>query len=157
MPTQNKILKCLYEHYAVVFPPIEAKEAQQASVKLVKAGVPAIPSDYTLFLTATNGLSWNGIALFSLSNIEREKGAFSHPGIMQNYEFCQNNPLMKRKLLLGWGLETIIVYDALIKEYQLIDRYTYTIIKSYPTITDFLSSLVKPFLEKETNQKESLE
>lgn len=148
MLTQNQILKCLYEHYAVVFPPIEPKEALQASVKLVKAGVSSIPTDYVSFLSATNGLVWNGITLFSLNQIEREKGAFFHPGIMQNYVFCQNNPTMKRKLLLGWGWETIIVYDSNLKEYQILDRYTYAPIAGYSNFLDFLHTLVKPLLEK---------
>lgn len=153
MPTQNQILKCLYEHYAVVFSPIDAKEAPQASVTLIKAGVPAIPTDYITFLTATNGLSWNGITLFSLNSIEREKGAFFHPGIMQNYAFCQNNAVMKRKILLGWGLETLIVYDAANKEYQILDRYTYESVASYPTFVDFLYALAKPLFEKTDTSK----
>jgi len=143
MSELNKCLKALYENYAVVFPPIDPKVAQQASVKLVKSGVPPIPLDYVSFLAATNGLSWNGIELFALSNIERNKGAFYHPGILDNFQFCQHNALMKKKLLLGLGWEWILAYDFMKKEYQQMDRYTYTTIRSFPTFLDFLQYTVQ--------------
>ena len=143
MSELNKCLRSLYENYAVVFPPVDPKIAQQASVKLVKSGVPPIPLDYVSFLAATNGLSWNGIELFSLSNIERNKGAFYHPGILDNFQFCQNNVLMKKKLLLGYGWELMLVYDFLKKEYQMLDRYTYIIVRTFPTFLDFLLYTVK--------------
>jgi len=144
MSELNQCLKTLYENYAIVFPPIEPKVAQQASVKLVKSGVPPIPLDYVSFLAATNGLSWNGIVLFSLENIERNKGAFYHPGIMQNFSFCQNNAVMKKKLLLGLGWETILVYDFIGKEYLLLDRYSYEVVIKFSTLVDFFKYAIKP-------------
>lgn len=144
MSELNNCLKCLYDHYAVVFPPIDPKVAQQASVKLVKSGVPPIPLDYVSFLSLTNGLSWNGVDLFSLNNIEREKGAFFHPGILDQFQFCLNNALMKKKLLLGYGWETLLIYDFVQKEYQLIDRYTYEKIIAFQTFIDFLHYMIKP-------------
>ncbi|MBR6411553.1 MAG: YrhA family protein [Alphaproteobacteria bacterium] len=144
MSELNGCLKTLYENYAVVFPPIEPKTAQQASVKLVKSGVPPIPLDYVSFLAATNGLSWNGVVLFSLENIERNKGQFFHPGIMQNFSFCQNNAVMRKKLLLGLGWETILAYDFLEKEYVLLDRYSYEPIMKFSTLVDFLKHVIKP-------------
>ena len=144
MSELNQCLKTLYENYAVVFPEIEPKTAQQASVKLVKSGVPPIPLDYVSFLAATNGLSWNGVVLFSLENIERNKGQFFHPGIMQNFQFCQNNAVMKKKLLLGYGWETILVYDFVAKEYLLLDRYTYQVVIKFSTLVDFLKHVIKP-------------
>jgi len=144
MSELNECLKTLYENYAVVFPPIEPKIAQQASVKLVKSGVPPIPLDYVSFLAATNGLSWNGVVLFSLENIERNKGQFFHPGIMQNFSFCQNNAVMRKKLLLGLGWETILAYDFAGKEYLLLDRYSYETIVKFSTLVDFLKHVIKP-------------
>ena len=148
MSELKQCLKCLYENYAVVFPAIEPKIVQQASVKLVKAGVPPIPLDYVSFLALTNGLSWNGVDLFSLENIERNKGAFHHPGILQNYQFCQNNAVMQKKLLLGYGWETVIVYDFSIKEYQLLDRYTYQAVLHFATFADFMSYMIQPIQKK---------
>ena len=144
MSELNDCLKCLSDNYAVFFPAIETKTAQQASVKLVKSGVPPIPLDYVSFLAKTNGLSWNGVTLFSLENIERNKGAFFHPGIMQNFQFSHNNPIMKKRLLLGWGWETLLVYDFLKKEYALLDRFTYDLVFSFPTFVDFLKYAIKP-------------
>jgi len=144
MSELNECLKTLYENYAVVFPPIEPKTAQQASVKLVKSGVPPIPLDYVSFLAATNGLSWNGVVLFSLENIERNKGLFFHPGIMQNFSFCQNNVIMRKKLLLGLGWETLLAYDFMGKEYLLMDRFSYEIVMKFSTLVDFLKYAIKP-------------
>ena len=143
MSELNQCLKTLYENYAVVFPPIEPKVAQQASVKLVKSGVPPIPLDYVSFLAATNGLSWNGTVLFSLDNIERNKGAFHHPGILQNFQFCQNNALMKKKLLLGRGWETLFVYDFAGKEYLLLDRFSYDTVMKFSTLVEFLKYVTR--------------
>ena len=144
MSELNECLKILYENYAVVFPPIEPKLAQQASVKLVKAGVPPIPLDYVSFLAATNGLSWNGVVLFSLENIERNKGQFFHPGIMQNFSFCQNNSVMRKRLFLGLGWETILAYDFVEKEYLLLDRYSYEVVMKFSILVDFLKYATKP-------------
>ena len=144
MSELNECLKTLYENYAVVFPPIDAKTAQQASVKLVKSGVPPIPLDYVSLLAATNGLSWNGVVLFALENIERNKGQFFHPGIMQNFSFCQNNAVMRKKLLLGLGWETILAYDFVEKEYLLMDRFSYETVMKFSTIVDFLKYAIKP-------------
>ena len=144
MSELNDCLKCLHDNYAVVFPPIDPKRAQQTSVKLVKAGVPPIPLDYIGFLALSNGLSWNGMDLFALENIPREKGAFYHPGILQNMVFCQNNTLMKKKLLLGTGWEELLIYDFTTKTYSLIDRYSYDTVVSFPTFLDVLKYIVKP-------------
>ena len=139
------ILKELHDHYAVLFPGIEPMKVQQASVGLVKAGVPPVPADYVRLLAGTNGLSWNGMTLFSLENIERNKGAFFHPGIVQNISFCRNNPLMKRRLLLGTGWEELFVYDAGLKQYLLLDRYSYETVSAFDTVADFLDRIVRPF------------
>ena len=143
MSELKECLKELHDNYAILFPPLEPRLAQQASVRLVKAGVPPIPLDYVLFLAQTNGLSWNGMDLFALENIERNKGAFVHPGIMQNFSFCQNNAVMTKKLLLGYGWEELLVYDFGQKEYQLMDRYAYDVVATFPTILDFLCYIAK--------------
>ena len=141
----KECLKELHDHYAVLFPAVEPMKVQQASVGLVKAGVPPVPADYVRFLAQTNGLSWNGMTLFALENIERDKGAFFHPGIVQNIPFCRNNPVMKRRLLLGTGWEELLVYDAGLKQYLLLDRYSYETVSSFETVADFLDWISRPF------------
>lgn len=138
----SSVLQKLHDNYAVLFPAIDSRSVQQASVTLVKSGVSPIPLDYVSFLTQTNGLSWNGNELFSLNNIEREKGAFYHPGIMQHFGFCQNNPIMKKKLLLGFGLESLFIYDGIDKQYAVLDRYTYKTIMTFPTVLSFLQKII---------------
>ena len=137
-------LKCLSDNYAVLFPGVDPRSVQQASVHLVKAGIPPIPLDYVAFLSETNGLSWNGMDLFSLDNIDRDKGAFYHPGILSQMAFCQNNALMKRKLLLGTGWEELLVFDFGIKQYVLLDRYTYQPVISFDSFPAVLTYIIKP-------------
>lgn len=148
MSELRKNIQLLKDNYAVTFPPLSSIQVQQASVTLVKAGLPPIPLDYVSFLTETNGLSWNGCILFSLRNEARNKGAFFHPGILQNYGFCQHNALMKKKLLLGYGWETLFIYDFIRKEYQVIDRFTFQPITSYTTFSDYLSDMTAPLQKK---------
>ena len=148
MPTQNQILKLLYENYAVVFPPIDSKQVLQSSVVLAKAGIPPIPTEYVSFLGVTNGLSWNGVVLYALHNIEREKGLYYHPGIMNTYSASIKNPLMRKKLCLGYAPESFIIYDALDKVFQVRDRYTFDIIFSTKGFVDLLMWLAHPLLNK---------
>ncbi len=150
MLTQNKILKALYENYAVVFPPRDSKEVLQASVTLAKEGIPPIPTDYVTFLTATDGFSWNGTVCYALRPIEREKGLYFHPGIMETYKTDKTNPLMKKKLRLGYAPESLIVYDAVTKEFQLRNRYTFQVITAFPNWVDMLAYLAQSILSDRT-------
>ena len=55
---------------------------------------------------------------------------------------------MRKKLLLGYGWETLIVYDFSVKEYQLLDRYTYQVILHFATFVDFLNYMIQPIQKK---------
>lgn len=151
MLTQNQILKLLYENYAVVFPEIDSKQVLQSSVVLAKAGVPPIPTEYVSFLGATNGLSWNGFVLYALHQIEREKGLYYHPGIMNTYPASIKNPLMRKKLCLGYAPESLILYDAPTKTFQVRDRYSFEVIFSTPHFVELLSWIAQPLLNKGTS------
>ena len=149
MTLLNKLLKKMYEDYAVVFPKVDSIKVQQSSLKLFKAGFPVIPTDYVVFLSMTNGLFWNGLTLFALTKQEREKGAFYHPGIMDTYAGYQKNTLMHKKLLLGYAPEELIVYVAEAKLYQILDRYTYEVILTLPRFFDVLYFYARELMEKE--------
>ena len=134
----TQLLKRMYHDYAVMFPGVDAIKAQQSSVVLRKAGVSQIPNDYVAFLTLTDGLSWNGLELYSLNEHERDNGAFKHTGIMQNYDMHIQNPLLKKKLVIGQAPEELIVYYAPQNEYQILDRYSYRVIVKLPRFFDVL-------------------
>ena len=51
---------------------------------------------------------------------------------------------MKKRLLLGYGWETLFVYDSVRREYLLLDRYTYDIILTFQNILAFLDYALKP-------------
>lgn len=138
MSLLKSILKKMYHDYAIVFPGLDPMEAQRASVVLMKSNVPKIPSDYVQFLSMTDGLSWNGLTLFSLNDHEREQGAFVHPGIMQQFGMYVSNPLLEKKLVLGMAPEELIVFYPAQNEYQILDRYTYGVIIKLPRFYDVL-------------------
>lgn len=148
MLTKEQILKKLHDNYAVIFPPIDSKQVLQASVVLAKSGVPPIPMEYVSFLSICNGLSWNGTVLYALNKIEREKGLYYHPGIMDTYKTSISNPLMRKKLCLGYAPESLLIYNALDKTFQVYDRYTFDIILTVPHFIDLLVWLIRPLLDR---------
>ncbi|MBR5130368.1 MAG: hypothetical protein IKV03_04005 [Alphaproteobacteria bacterium] len=138
MKLLKQLLKRMYHDYAVMFSGIDAKQAQQASVLLRKSGVPQIPTDYIVFLTLTDGLSWNGLELYSLSEHERDNGSFKYVGLLQSFDEQSQNPLLKNKLILGQAPEELIAYYPVQNEYQILDRYTYQVILKLPRFFDVL-------------------
>lgn len=138
MAVLKQLLKKMYHDYAVMFPGEDIKEIQKASVVLVKAGIPQIPTDYAEFLTLTNGAAWNGLDLFSLSEQDREEGAFKHTGILQHYQTQLENPVLKKKLVLGTAPEELIVFYAPQNEYQILDKHSYNVIVKLPRFIDVL-------------------
>lgn len=132
------VLKAIYKDAAVVFNPVALTDVQKASFEIVKNKGIKIPNDYAAFLTEVDGLSWNGLYLFSLNEKERQDGAFTHPGILQTYHKGLKNPIFKNRLLLGYGPEEIITYHAGKKEYQILSQYDYRILVRLPRFFDVL-------------------
>ena len=138
MKLLKQLLKRMYHDYAVMFPGVDMIKIQQASVVLRKADLPQIPLDYATFLTMTDGLSWCGLELYSLTEHERDNVAFKHIGLLQSYEEQAQNPLLKKKLVIGQAPEELIVYYGGQNEYQILDRYTYRVILKLPRFFDVL-------------------
>lgn len=138
MAVLKQLLKKMYHDYAVMFPGVDMKEVQKASVSLVKGGSIQIPSDYAEFLGLTDGLAWNGLDLFSLSEHDRNGGEFKHTGILQNYQTYLENPLLKKKMVLGTAPEELIVYYGPQNEYQILDKNSYNVIIKLPRFFDVL-------------------
>ncbi|MDD3669587.1 MAG: hypothetical protein PHX68_04880 [Alphaproteobacteria bacterium] len=136
----HTILKKLYMTYAVVFPPVKSTDAGSVSLALVRAGAPKIPMDYALFLEVSNGLYWNGLELFALTEQPRGKGAFMHAGIAQSYLTYLRNPMLNKKLVVGTAPESLIAYDARANAYQMLDRTTYGVVAAYPAVADVLQA-----------------
>lgn len=134
----RQFLKAMYTDGAVVFPAVPMLTIQKACMELVKNKVPKIPNDYISFLTEVNGLYYQGVYLFGLNEQEREKGAFMHPGIMQNYVRYSKNPTLQGTIVIGLGHEELIAYCAAAKEYRLISNYDFQIILRFPRFIDVL-------------------
>ena len=132
------IVNTLYQNYAQVFAPAEMMDIQRTSIALVKKGWVQIPSDYIQFLRLTDGLSWNGLELFSIKEHERRDCVFGQPTLLNYQTENSLKTLFPKALIIGRATEELIIYRTDLKEYHILDRYTYDPIIKLPRLTDVL-------------------
>ena len=132
------IVNTLYQNYAQVFAPAEMMDIQRTSIMLVKKGWIQIPVDYIQFLHLTDGLSWNGVELFAIHKHERRDSVFAQPTLMAYQEENSLKTLLPKALIVGRAVEELIVYRGDLKEYHILDRYTYEPVVKLPRLTDVL-------------------
>lgn len=148
MRTLVQVLKKVYQDYAIIYPPAESAEIDSVYFSLLQNGYGRLASDYRTFLMMTDGLFWNGLELFATREHERNNGAHFHRGILQMQSIFAANALLKKKIILGISPEELIAYDAARKEYQIIDRYSYTIFVKFPGFSDILYFYVRNVIDK---------
>lgn len=148
MRTLIQVLKKVYQDYAIIYPPAEPREIEAVYLGLMKNGYGRLPADYRTFLMMTDGLFWNGVELFATQEHERNNGTHFHRGIWQMQALFADNPNLNKKIVLGMAPEELIVYDAARKEYQLIDRYSYTTFLKFPGFADILYFYVRNVIDK---------
>ena len=134
----HQTLKKMNENFAVFFQPVDPVKAQQASVSLVKMGLPKIPKDYLDFLAETDGIAFNGLELYGIADHERNKGAFFHFSLIKSYETRLDHKILKDKLVIGSAPEVLIAYNAVEKKYELINRVDYRTLLKLPRFFDVL-------------------
>lgn len=144
----HQVLKKMYQESAVVFPPAKYAEIHMVNTILTHENLSKLPQDYINFLTLTDGLFFNGLELFATKEHEREKGAFFHRSIVQMQRIYTNNPQLNGKIVLAQAPEELILYDFKKKEYQIMDRYSYTIFLKFPHFLDVLYYYVGTVIEK---------
>lgn len=148
MRVLTQVLRKIYKDYAIIYPPAERAEVHSLTAMLFQSGNGYLPTDYREFLMLTDGLYWNGIEFFSTREHERDKGAFFHRALLPMQAVFSKNNLMKNKIVLGIAPEELIVFDSGRKEYQLVDRYSYTVFVKFPAFVDVLYFYVRNILEK---------
>ena len=134
----QSILNTLYQNYAQVFAPTETMAIQRTSITLVKKGWIQIPIDYIQFLRLTDGLSWNGLELFAIKEHDRRDSVFGQPTLLAYQEEHSLKDILPKALILGRGTEELVVYRGDLKEYHILDRYTYDPVVKLPRLTDVL-------------------
>lgn len=144
----HQVLKKMYQESAVVFPPAKYAEIHMVNTILTHSGLAPLPQDYIDFLTLTDGLFFNGLELFATREHEREKGAFFHRGITQMQRTYADNPTISGKIILAQAPEELIFYDFKKKEYQIVDRYNYSVFLKFPHFLDVLYYYVRIIIEK---------
>ncbi len=111
-------------------------------------GLVPLPRDYADFLMLTNGMFWNGLEFFSTTEQERNNGSFFQRGIRQAQQLFLPHPMLKNKIVIAVAPEEYVAYDIQRKEYQIIDRYSYTVFIKFPQFLDILYYYVKGVIEK---------
>lgn len=142
----NTILNTLYQNYAQFFSPAQMMDIQRTSISLVKKGWIQIPSDYIQFLHITDGLSWNGLELFSIHEHERRDSVFGQPTLLGYQTDYSLKQLFAKALIVGRFCEELILYRSDLKEYHIVGRYTFDVIIKLPRLTDVLHFYAKPVL-----------
>ena len=134
----NTVLNNMYQNYATLFSCADVMDIQRVSIQLVKQGLIQIPNDYVQFLCISDGLCWNGLELFSIHEHERKDCVF--PNIqLHAYQGTQSlKALFPKALVLGMAPEQLILYELPKKEYVIVDRYTYGIVRTLPRLADVL-------------------
>lgn len=148
MRTLVQVLKKVYQDYAILYPPAENIEISNVYTALLQGGYGRLPGDYATFLMMTDGLFWNGLELFSTQEHERNNGAHFHRAIVQMQASFSSNPMLTKKIILGIAPEELIAYDTTRKEYQIIDRHSYTVFVKFPNFADILYFYVRNVLDK---------
>lgn len=148
MHVMTQVLRKIYQDLGVLYPPAERMEVHSVTTQLFQNGHGYLPNDYRDFLLMTDGLFWNGIEIFATREHERERGAFFHRALLPMQAFFSANAMMKNKIAVGTAPEELIVYDSSRKEYQLLDRYTYTTFVKFPALADILYFYVRNMIEK---------
>lgn len=148
MRVLHQVLKRIYQDSAVLFPPAKYQEVQEVNFSLQRLFGYTLPREYMDFLFLSDGAFWNGLELFATKEHERNKGAFFHRSIIQMNKLYSQNAVLKNKLILALGQEEIVLYDPVRKEYQIMDRCSYTSFLKFPSFGDVLYYYVKNILEK---------
>lgn len=148
MRVMHQVLKRIYQDYAVIFPPARMSEINAVNQKLVEMDLGYLPQDFAEFLQFTNGLFWNGLEIFATQEHERDKGSYFHREIIKTQMLYTQNPMVKGKIILAYSNEDVVAYDCFRKEYQILDRYTYTIFIKFPKFMDIIYYYTKSLFEK---------
>ncbi len=148
MQVLTQVLKRIYQDLGVLYPPAERVEIHSITTQLFQNGHGYLPADYRDFLMLTDGLFWNGIEIFATREHERDRGAFFHRALLPMQASFSTNNMLKNKIVIGVAPEELIVYDSLRKEYQLLDRYSYTVFVKFPAFADVLFFYVRNVIEK---------
>ena len=142
----NSILNTLYQNYAQVFSPAQMMDIQRTSIALVKKGWIQIPADYIQFLHVTDGLSWNGLELFAIHEHDRRDSLFGQPTLLNYQTDYSLKQLFPKALIVGRASEELILYRSDLKEYHILDRYTFDVVIKLPRLTDVLHFYAKSVL-----------
>ncbi len=134
----NVILNQLYQNYAQVFAPQSVMTIQRLSIALVKKGSIQIPADYVQFLTMSDGLSWNGLELFSIEAHERKDTVFPQPTLLNAQEELSVKKLFPKTLVVGTAPEELIVYFNETHAYHILNRDTWDVVVKLPRLADVL-------------------
>ena len=127
---------------ALFFHSVPLSQVQNVSIALVKAGRIRIPRDYLKFLGYSDGLSFQGIELFSCAPHERAGTVFNHPELLEYQTKYALGHFFAKRLVLGRGTEFLIAYNNDTKCYEVINRDALIVMLKFPRFEDLLYQIL---------------
>lgn len=106
----------------VTFAPAAAQDLKNCSKTLCQNDSPPIPDAYAAFLGLSDGLSFDGIELFSCQPHLRTSGDYTFPDLVSMNKPYKRYDFFRSRLILGRTSESVIIYHAEDNSYALIDR-----------------------------------
>lgn len=122
----------------VTFPPASAADIKNVNQNMRKNGFCEIPAEYQLFLSATDGLSYNGIEFFGTCSHYREKKAYTFPDLTASTKHYQEYHFFRNKIIIGRISESLIFYDNANALYAVADRLTLRSRREYASFDELL-------------------
>ena len=132
------LLDLMTQNYAMTFRPLNLAEIKRLSITLKKNKLGVIPSDYAFFLCWTDGLTWNGLELFSVYPHERSDTVYPQPTLLEAQQKSPLENAFPDRLVLGRCWEDLICYNSKTKLYEILNRFTYEPVLTFSRFVDLL-------------------
>ncbi|MDR2098993.1 MAG: YrhA family protein [Rickettsiales bacterium] len=146
MSGMQPILQKFREKYAraAFFPGAKISEIDFISAMLKNDGFAPLPSGYSDFLQATNGMAAGAAELYG-TEVHARPQNYKFPNLIEaNKPFSENkNPLMRGRVLLGSAGLDIIIFDAEDGTYKIASRLSFDTLGSFGTLEALLTRLLE--------------
>ncbi len=113
----------------------------------------ALPSGYLDFLRVTDGLNWNGLFIYASEKalIVGEANDFMSPFVDTNLIWRDNEP-NKNYLFFADGEISLYVYNLVKERYELQDRPSGDVIRTFKTFDEMITKALKASLHEEDEE-----
>ncbi len=125
------VIEKLNPDWAMVAPPATLQQVAHCNQLLHQSGMPALPSDYTMFMQICSALSFNGMDIFGIY----ENGIVEQTKQMRCY--YEGYEGIEQMLFIGRIDDDYYTYDAATRKYQSRDITGFEIWDEYDSFKSF--------------------